>query len=93
LIRGGNLIHINRGNPSKIVEVQVAFSNDHYKDYIPVATAFIENYKPHAKNEFRGWAVVKTGAGTSRHGVLSIILRLNAWNKYPGPEDPTLVAP
>jgi len=51
---------VTKGNPCEKLEVQVAFSNDHYKDNIPVAKAFIENYKPNAKSEFRGETVVKT---------------------------------
>lgn len=51
---------VTKGKPCNKLEVQVAFSNDHYKDYTPVAKAYIENYTPDAKSAFRGETVVKT---------------------------------
>ncbi len=53
---------VTQGSPCKKLEIQVAFSNDHYKEYIPVAKAFIENYTPDAKLEFRGEVPVKTAS-------------------------------
>ena len=51
---------VTGGDPCKKLEVQVAFSNDHYKDQIPVAKAYIDNYKPDAKDQFRGVVAIQT---------------------------------
>ena len=58
-------IFIIRGNASKgkvckKLEIQFAFSSDNYKEYIPVAKAYIENYDPSRSNDFSGEVVVKT---------------------------------
>ena len=52
--------HVTKGALCKKLEIQVAFSSDDYKEHVPVARAYIENYQPGAKTEFRGEVPVET---------------------------------
>lgn len=56
IVRG----NASKGKPCKKLELQFAFSNDNYKEYIPIAKAYIDNYDPAQWNDFSGEVVVKT---------------------------------